>query len=133
MIGKGVIKRPWYGAGRWYVGSTYITSWVPALGLASNLDYPGDGALVGSAFSHIVINALKIERNHEIFSKGSPALSPQPGSFTSELRGFFCRKPAVRRSGRGFPVNKYPMTSPGFPGVLSNGRWSENGPESATA
>jgi len=64
VAGKGLIirrvtERPRYGVGRSYVYSTYITSWIPSPGLASNLDYAGDDAPVGTAVSLFVINVLE--------------------------------------------------------------------------
>ena len=40
--------------------------------------------------------------------------------------------PVSRLKSRRSFFNKYPMTSRGFPSVLSNGRWFESDPESAT-
>jgi hypothetical protein len=64
VAGKGLdrqegMERLRCGVGRSYVYSTYIASWIPAPGLASNLDHSGDGVPVGAAFSRFVKTVLE--------------------------------------------------------------------------
>ena len=104
-----------------YDGSTYIT-----FELASSLDHSGHGAPFGGAVFHPVIWLGERSRNNKSVG-GFRRIA-----LVADRAEVFAGRGSLQRTHLSVLLNKYPMTSRGFPGVLSNGRWFETDAGSAT-